>query len=166
MKRIIFASLLCLIARQAWAGDAIAMGFRYDGVWTALTYFRSLTPKGGLHYWTAAQACSFARRDLHKRASEDLARTEIIGQSDRTGYVAIARAHLVNANKGIAVIGRGKSQREADENALKKLNRTEPATTNAKIVFRYFSYGADSQKASTDKSPRRVGSGRTLKSRA
>src|SRR4051812_44625902 len=146
MKRIILASLVCLIANQATAGDAIAMASRNDGVWTALTYFRSLTPKGGRHYWTAAQACTNARRDLHIRAADDLVVTRIIDQSDQTGYVAIARAHLTNTNKGVAVIGRGKSQRDADQNALKKLKRAEPATTSVNIVFRYFSYGADSGK--------------------
>jgi hypothetical protein len=40
-------------------------------------------------------------------------------------------------------LGRGKSQAEADENALQKL-RDREATENEKIVYRYFSYGADS----------------------
>ena len=40
-------------------------------------------------------------------------------------------------------IGRGKSQTEADENALQKLKERE-AIENQKIVYRYFSYGADS----------------------
>ena len=142
MKRIILALLLCLIARQVSAGDAIAMGFNYDGVWTAITYFRSSTPKNGHHYWDAAKACIFAQRDLRIRASEYLARTKIIGQSDRTGYVAVARGSVANANKDITAIGRGKSQTEADENALMKLNERE-ATENEKIVYRYFSYGAD-----------------------
>src|ERR1700716_610519 len=98
MKRIILASLLCLIARQVSAGDAIAMGFNYDGVWTAVTYFRSSTPKNGHHYWNAGEACVFAQRDLRIRAGEDLARTRIIGQSDRTGYVTVARGSVANAN--------------------------------------------------------------------
>src|SRR3981081_1184559 len=142
MKRIILALLLCLIARQVSAGDAIAMGFNYDGVWTAITYFRSSTPKNGHHYWDAAKACIFAQRDLRIRASEYLARRNIIGQSDRAGYVAVARGSVANANKDITAIGRGKSQTEADENALMKLNERE-ATENEKIVYRYFSYGAD-----------------------
>jgi hypothetical protein len=142
MKRIILASLLCLIARQVSAGDAIAMGFDYDGVWTAVTYFRSSTPKEGHHYWNAAEACVFAQRDLRIRANEGLARTKIIGQSDRTGYVAVARGNVADANKDVTAIGRGKSQKEADENALMKLNERE-ATENEKIVYRYFSYGSD-----------------------
>jgi hypothetical protein len=142
VRQIIFGSLFCLVAYQVSAGDAIAIGYNCYGVWTAVTYNRSSTPKGGPHYHDAAQACIFARRDLYVRASEDLAWTKIIGGSDRTGYVTVARGRATRANKDVTTIGRGKSQTEADENALKKLNDTE-ATTNEKIVYRYFSYGAD-----------------------
>jgi hypothetical protein len=157
MKRIILASLLCLIARQVSAGDAIAMAFDPDGVWTAVTYFRSSTPKEGHHYWNAAEACVFAQRDLRIRANEGLARTKIIGQSDRTGYVAVARGGVANENKDVTSIGRGKSQSEADENALMKLNERE-ATENEKIVYRYFSYGADAGvRTSTKRSAKHLG---------
>ena len=40
-------------------------------------------------------------------------------------------------------IGRGESQTEADQKALEKLNAAD-AATNELIVYRYFSYGADS----------------------
>jgi hypothetical protein len=72
-----------------------------------------------------------------------LARTEIVGQSDRTGYVAVARAKSITRNKDVTAIGRGKSQGEADANALKKLIDRE-ATTDEVVVYRYFSYGDDS----------------------
>lgn len=144
MKRIILALLLCLTARRLSAGDAIAMAYNIDGVWTAVTYFHSSTPKNGHHYWNAAEACTFAERDLRNRASEYLARTKIIGQSDRTGYVTVARANKANTFKDVIAIGRGQSQTEADENALQKLKERE-ATENNKIVYRYFSYGADSE---------------------
>ncbi len=142
MKTVIFGSLFCLIVRQASAGDAVAMGFNYDGVWTAVTYSRSTTPKGGPEYHEAAQACAAAVRDLRVRASEGLARTKIIGQSDRTGYVAVARGWKTN-NNTVTAIGRGESQMEADQKALDKLNEAE-ATTDKQIVYRYFSYGIDS----------------------
>ena len=142
MKRIIPALLVCVIARQVSAGDAIAMGYDYQGVWTAMTYFHSSTPKGGHHYWSATQACIFARRDLRLRANDDLARTKIIGQSDRTGYVAVAHGAVADENKGVTTIGRGKSQNEADANALKQLNERK-ATTDERVVYRYFSYGTD-----------------------
>ncbi len=143
MRKIIFGSLFCLVGYQVSAGDAIAIGYNCYGVWTAVTYNRSSTPKGGPHYHDATQARIFARRDLYVRASEDLAWTKIIGESNRTGYVAVARGRATKVNKDITTIGRGKSQMEADGNALKKLDDTE-GTTNEKIVYRYFSYGADS----------------------
>ena len=142
MKLIIVGALLCLIARQTSAGDAIAIGYNCDGVWTAVTYNRSSTPKGGLHYRESAQACIFAVRDLRVRASDDLARTAIVGKSDRTGYVAVARGKATNANKDVTAIGRGISQAEADEKALEMLSRFD-VTADEQIVYRYFSYGAD-----------------------
>src|ERR1700737_1831345 len=104
MKRIILGLLLCLTARQVSAGDAIAMGYDYDGVWTAVTYFHSSTPKNGRHYWNASQASIFAVRDLRIRTPENLARTEVIGQSDRTGYVAVAHGTVGDENKGVTAI--------------------------------------------------------------
>lgn len=146
MKRILLALLLCLIARQVSAGDAIAMGYDNEGVWTAITYFRSSTPKKGHHYWNATQASVFAQRDLRIRANEDLARTKIIGQSDSTGYVAVAHGTVAEENKGVTAVGRGKSQYEADQIALKKLNERK-ATTEERVVYRYFSYGTDAETA-------------------
>jgi hypothetical protein len=143
MKLIIVGALFCLVAHNASAGDAIAIGYNYDGVWTAVTYNRSITPKGGPHYHLAAQACTFAVRDLYVRASDDLVRTKIIGQSDRTGYVAVARGRAEKRNTDVTAIGRGRSQTEADRKALEKLNLAD-AATDEKIVYRYFSYGADS----------------------
>ena len=143
MKLIIVGALFCLLAHQAPAGDAIAIGYNNDGVWTAVTYNRSSTPKGGAHYREAVQACTFALRDLRVRANDDLVRTKIIGQSDLTGYVAIARGRAIKTNNDVTAIGRGRSQTEADQNALEKLNAVE-AATNEEIFYRYFSYGSDS----------------------
>jgi hypothetical protein len=143
MEAIIWGSLFCMIADRVSAGDAIAIGYNTDGAWTAVTYNRSSTPKGGAHYRAAAQACTFAVRDLRARASDYLARTEILGQSDRTGYVAIAQGKATTRNKDVSAVGRGRSQAEADQKALEKLNDRE-ATTDEQIVYRYFSYGADS----------------------
>jgi len=96
-----------------------------------------LDPKGSLHYHDATQACAFAVRDLHVRASEDLVRTEIVGRSDRTGYVAVGRGTTVARNTAVTAIGRGKSEEEADRNALQKLTDRE-ATSEEVIVYRYF----------------------------
>ena len=143
-KGIILGSVCCLIAHYASAGDAVAMGYNADGVWTAVTYNRSSTPIGGAHYRNAAQAGAAALRDLHVRASEDLARTKVIGQSDLTGYVAVARGRVTKIGLDVTAIGRGKSQAEADEKALEKLSEAG-AATKEKIVYRYFSYGTDSK---------------------
>ena len=142
IKEIILGSLFCLIAHQVSAGDAIVMAYNHDGVWTAVTYNRSSTPKGGPHYRMAAEACAAALRDLRVRANDDLASTKIIGESDRTGYVTVARGKAEKANKDVTAIGRGKSQAEADAKALEKLKRAE-VTTDETIVYRYFSYGAN-----------------------
>lgn len=134
-----------LMAPVVQAGDAIAMGYNYAGVWTAVTYNRSSTPQGGPHYHDSAQAGIFAVRDLYVRAPEDLVRTKIIGRSDQTGYVTIARGkRLLPEETDVTAIGRGKSQQEADEHALKKLSDGH-AMTSQEIVFRYFSYGVDSK---------------------
>jgi hypothetical protein len=142
-RKFILPWLFCIVGSRLLAGDAIAIGYNCDGVWTAVTYNRSSTPKGGAHYRDAAEACIFACRDLHIRAGEDLAWTKIIGKSDRTGYVTVARGTATKINKDVTAIGRGKSQKEADEKALKKLGDRQ-ATTNEKVVYRYFSYGSDS----------------------
>ena len=143
MKIFICASLVCIFVHAVLAGDAIAIGYKYDGVWTAVTYNRSSTPKGGLHYHDAVQACTFALRDLHVRANDYLVRAEIIGKSDRTGYVAVARGKAIAKNKDVTAVGRGISQAEADQKALALLN-ANGVTENEEIVYRYFSYGADS----------------------
>ena len=141
--RWVVLGLLCCIAGESRAGDAIAVGYNYGGVWTAVTYNRSSTPRGGSHYRESAQACVFAMRDLRVRANEDLVRTEIVGQSDRTGYVAVARGRAADANKDVTAVGRGASQPEADEKAFALL-KANGGTGEPQIVYRYFSYGSDS----------------------
>jgi hypothetical protein len=143
MKLGILGTLFLVISCPTFAGDAVVIGYNYDGVWSSVTYNRSSTPKGGAHYHDSEQACAFAVRDLWSRATDNLARTEIVGQSDRTGYVAVAQGKAIERNKDVTAVGRGKSQNEADANALKLLTGRE-ATTEAAIVYRYFSYGADS----------------------
>jgi hypothetical protein len=142
-KEAILTAICCVIAYPTIAGDAVVIGYNYEGVWTAVTYNRSSTPKGGPHYHDAVQACTFALRDLRVRASDDLVRTEIVGKSDRTGYVAVARGKAIAKNKDVTAVGRGTSQAEADKKALALLN-ANGVTENEQIVYRYFSYGTDS----------------------
>src|SRR5262245_49062087 len=117
MKLGLLGTLFFIIAGSTFAGDAIAIGYNYDGVWSAVTYNRSSTPKGGLHYHDSTQACAFAVRDLWSRATDNLARAEIVGQSDKTGYVAVAQGKAIERIKDVTAVGRGKSQTEADNNA-------------------------------------------------
>jgi hypothetical protein len=166
LKGIVLLVLCFVIARPTFAGDAIAIGYNYDGVWTAVTYNRSSTPKGGAHYHDAFKACEFALRDLRARASEDLVKAEIVGQSDRTGYVAVARGTAISRDTAVTVVGRGKSQAEADSSALKVLSERD-ATTEEAIVYRYFSYGADSAPRSpTKRASKKIAVSQTSKRRA
>ena len=166
IKTLAFAAISGVVAGPTFAGDAIAIGYDYEGAWTAVTYNRSSTPKGGPNYHDSAKACQFAVRDLWARASEYLVRTEIVGQSDQTGYVAVAQGKAVERNKDVTAVGRGKTQNEADVNALKLLAARE-ATTEPAIVYRYFSYGADSGRHSRIKrSAKRIATSQTRRLRS
>ena len=142
LKIIVFAALCCLLDQTARAGDAVVIGYGYDGVWVAVTYDRSSTPKGGTHYRPAAEAAAFARRDLCARAGGSVAMTKIVGQCDRTGYVAVAEGKAPVQNRDVTAVGRGKSQADADQKALTLLSETG-VTANERILYRYFSYGED-----------------------
>jgi hypothetical protein len=125
-----------------FAGDAVAIGYNAEGIWTAVTYYNSSTPLGGKDYKNVVDARKEALRDLRVRAGQGLARASILGSSDSTGFAAVARGKT-RAGKDLNVVGYGASQNDADEKALSKLQQAG-ATENQKIVYRYFSYGADS----------------------
>ncbi len=122
-------------------GDAVAIGYNADGVWTSVTYFSSGAAKGSSNYKTEAEAREEALRDLKKRGGEGLARSEILSSSDATGFVAVGRG-ADKSRKDQNVVGRGKSQKEADENAMAELKK-RGAIKSQKIVYRYFSHGSD-----------------------
>jgi len=124
------------------AGDAVAVGYNSEGVWTMVTYYGSSTPKGGKDYKDSTQAREAALRDLRRRGGHEMAKASVIAESDLTGFVAVARGET-QSGKDITVVGRGKSQEEAEKKALAGLN-AEGATAKQKIVYRYFSHGADS----------------------
>lgn len=123
------------------AGDAVAIGYNADGVWTSVTYYSSGASKGSPDYKTEPEARDEALRDLKKRGGEGIARAEILSSSDVTGYVAVGRG-ADKSRKDQNVVGRGKTQAEADENAMAELKKLG-ATKHQKIVYRYFSNGAD-----------------------
>jgi hypothetical protein len=124
------------------AGDAVAIGYNGEGVWTTVTYYCSSTPKGGKDYKDEAQAREAVTRDLRRRDGEKLARTEILASSDSTGFVAVARGETT-AGKDVTLVARAKSQAEAEAKVLADLSR-QGATAKQKIVYRYFSHGAES----------------------
>ena len=134
---------LVLSASCAFAGDAVVSGYNAGGVWTAITYFCSSTPKGGADYKDMNGAREAALRDLKRRAGEQMVRSSVLSESDRTGYVAVARGKKDN-DSDVNVVGRGESQHQADQAALAQLNRAG-ASVKQKIVYRYFSYGGDVQ---------------------
>jgi hypothetical protein len=137
------ASWLAAPCSWLWAGDAVAIGYNADGIWTDVTYFRSGTPKSGKDYRTADQAREFALRDVRRRSQSVIATTHILSASDSTGFVAVARGRD-QSGKDFHAVGRGKSQAEADKKAFDLLNQAG-AGAEQKIIYRYFSHGADSK---------------------
>ena len=131
------------LASRSFAGDAVAIGYNEGGIWTSVTYYSSATPKGGRDYKTEKEAREEALRDLRARGGEHLARAEILSSSDSTGFAAVARGKD-KSGKDLNVVGRGKSQTEADANGFAGLNNAG-ASAKQKIVYRYFSNGADSK---------------------
>ena len=142
---VFLISLLSFLApaSRVSAGDAVAIGYNANGVWTDVTYYRSATPKGGKDYRTSTQAREFALRDVRRRSESSVAKASILSSSDSTGFVSVARGQN-KSGKDVNVVGRAKSQAEADRKAFDVLNQTG-AGAKQKIVYRYFSYGADSK---------------------
>jgi hypothetical protein len=123
------------------AGDAVAIGYNADGVWTSVTYYASGKAKGGKDYKTEAEAREAATRDLQKRDVVKGAQIEILSSSDATGFVAVARGTEKTGHDS-NVVGRGTTQKEADAKAFEQLSASG-ATKGQKIVYRYFSHGSD-----------------------
>jgi len=137
----ISAFLIIFSASWAFAGDAVAIGYNADGVWTGITYYASSAPKGGKDYKIENGAREEAMRDLRRRSSYAATTVKILSSSDSTGFVAVARGKD-KSGKDVNVVGRGKSQKEADDKAFDQLKSAD-ATRDQKIIYRYFSYGAD-----------------------
>ena len=138
------AVVLVLTSLMARAGDAVAIGYNDKGIWTAVMYYCSGTPKGGSDYKDAAGAQEAALKDLKKRAGEQQAASKIIASSDKTGHfsVASARASTARDAKDIFVVGYGPSKEAAEKDAFAQLAR-QNATGKKKVHYQYFSHGAD-----------------------
>src|SRR5256885_1957288 len=123
--RFLIAVPICwplFVASRLVGGDAVAIGYNADGVWTALTYYRSATLKGGKDFRTSAQARDFAIRDVRKRSESNVATTHILSSSDSTGFVAVSRGQG-KAGPGFLGVGPGKSQTEAGQKGFDPLQQ-------------------------------------------
>ena len=138
------AGLLVLTGLRAWAGNAVAIGYNENGIWTAVSYYCSGTPKGGSDYKDAAGAREAALKDLKKRAGEHQASSKIIASSDKTGHFAVASARASTAPdaKDIFAVGYGQSKEAAEKDAVAQLVR-QKATEKNKVHYHYFSHGKD-----------------------
>lgn len=134
------ALLVFATVARVEAGDAVAVGYNADGVWTAVTYYSSGTPKGGTDYKDETGAREAAIRDLKSRAGEGIVTTKIIAASDRTAHVAYARGKNA-AGEDAHVVGYGASKAEAEQKAFADLSGSG-ATRNQKVIYSYFSHGA------------------------
>jgi len=142
-KTIASLILLVLSATRAFAGDAVVIGYNADGMWTAVTYCRSFTPNGGGHYKDQAHAREQAFVDLRRRgAGMGMVTGKVLAKSDLTGFVTVARGTTAD-NNDVTVVGHARSQQQADTKAVAQLNGAD-AHLHQRIVYRYFSYGADS----------------------
>ena len=137
---LLFA-LLIVTGSASQAGDAVAIGYNAAGVWTAVTYYCSSTPPGGADYKDEAGAREAALRDLQRRAGEGVVTTKIIAASDRTGHFAYARAKS-RSGEDLHAVGFGPNKAEAEQSALRELRQTG-GTRNAKVIYNYFSHGAE-----------------------
>lgn len=140
-------------ASLAVAGDAVAIGYNADGVWTAVTYYSSSTPKGGADYKDEKEAREAAVRDLQRRADEGLATTRIIASSDRTAHVAYARGKT-GSGAELHAVAYAESKAAAEQQAFAQLER-DGATRNRKTIYTYFSHGADKALPEVRRSPAR-----------
>ena len=139
--RFFFCSLLLAPSSFLWAGDAVAVGYNSEGVWTGITYYASSTPKGGRDYKIENGAREEAMQDLRKRSDYAASTVNVLSSSDSTGFVAVARGRD-KSGKEVNVVGRGKSQKDADEKAFAEL-KLAGASAKQKIVYRYFSHGSE-----------------------
>ena len=123
------------------AGDAVAIGYNNEGVWTAVTYYSSSTGQGGADYKNEAEARAEAERHLKKRAPEGITRVEILSSSDRTGHFTYARGKTKEGKPDIHVVGFGATKEEAERKARAQLDR-QGAKIEQAVIYQYFSQGA------------------------
>ncbi len=150
-RALVFVGLCSLACGSARGGDAVAIGYNADGVWTSVMYYSSSTPPGGSDYKDEAGAKEAALSDLKKRVGEGVVRTSILASSDRTAHVVYARGKTTAGVEQHAV-GYGATQEAAKTNAFAELKRNG-ATKSLKVFYKYFSHGKE-QTGSRPTAPR------------
>ena len=142
MRATLIAAIgLSFVVLSARAGDAVAVGYNEEGMWAAVTYYASSTPKSGADYKNSADAREAALRDLRHKANDVVTNSSILAASDSTTYATVARAET-KTGKDIIVVGYGKTPMEAERKATDDLKRSG-AVAKQKIMYRYFSNGAE-----------------------
>ncbi len=119
-------------------GDAIAVTYDGNGNITSAATEYSSTKADGKDYMTAQVA---ADKTLVAAKSRLAFREGLLHSSDLTGYFAFAIGADDQGHVS-AKVGYGKTQEDADKNALKKLT-DEGAKNKQAIQIRYFSFGAN-----------------------
>lgn len=159
MRTVLLLAFVFHLTRNiACGGDAVAIAYNSDGVWTTVTYYASSTPKGGSDYKGEAAAREAAVRDLQQREGAEMARASVIDSSDRTGHVAYARGKSA-AGADLHAVGYGASKEAAEKNALDQLQR-DGATKKLTVIYRYFSYGSDAPPAAGGRATDQAGAGK------
>jgi hypothetical protein len=146
LRLLVFVSLLLLVCAVAHAGDAVAIGYNAEGVWTSVMYYSSGTAKGGADYKDEAGAREAAVRDLKQRAGEGVVRTSILASSDRTAHVVYARGKTT-VGKDLHAVSYAATETDAKAKAFADLKR-QGATKELKVFYHYFTHGADDATAS------------------
>lgn len=130
------AAMLLSILPSSQGGDAIAVTYDGNGNVTSAASEYSSTKAGGKDHMKAVAA---ADKTLTAVKSRLAFREGVIHSSDLTGFFAFAIG-TSELGRVTAKVGYGKTQEDADKNALKKLT-DDGATNKQAIQFRYFSYG-------------------------
>ncbi|MEI6535407.1 MAG: hypothetical protein WCN98_08720 [Verrucomicrobiaceae bacterium] len=133
---LVLTVMIFSILQTTHGGDAVAVTYDGNGNVTSADTEYSSTKSDGKDYMKGILAAEKALTAVKARLAY---REGVIHSSDLTGFFAFAIGTTEQGQvKG--KVGYGKTQAEADENALKKLSSDE-ATKQQTIQVRYFSYG-------------------------
>lgn len=136
IARSLLFLLMCAIASQARAGDAVA--FDYDSGLGGIFY--SSSREGGGDYMESLDARAPAMASARKQGARA---PVVIHQSDQTGYFCLT-VGFNEAGKYVAYVGFGQTAEEAKVDSFKGL-KAYGATSKPDVIHEYFSYGTGSK---------------------